>query len=63
MLDDEAVSLWLDPATTDPEQVLPLVRPYPAEEMEAYPVSSAVNSWKNEGPRLIEPSSKETLTL
>jgi putative SOS response-associated peptidase YedK len=33
--------------------VTALVKPYPTERMEAYPVSSLVNSWENEGPELI----------
>src|SRR3981081_2349752 len=33
-------SAWLDPSLTAPEQVLSLLVPYPAEQMEAYPVSS-----------------------
>ncbi len=35
---------WLDPAVQQSEAVVPLLRPYPAEEMEAYAVSPRVNS-------------------
>ena len=35
---------WLDPAVQQAEPILPLLRPYPAEEMEAYAVSTRVNS-------------------
>ena len=35
---------WLDPENTEPEHLLPLLRPYPASEMAAYPVSKMVNS-------------------
>ncbi len=35
--------LWLDPDLTRPEVLLPLLGPYPETEMEAYPVSTAVN--------------------
>ena len=28
---------WLDPAVQKPEPILPLLRPYPSEPMEAYP--------------------------
>ena len=48
---DEAA--WLDPGLTDPEQVMALLAPYPADQMTAYPVSALVNSWENEGPELI----------
>jgi len=43
---------WLDPSERD---VTELLRPYPAEEMTAYPVSTRVNSSRNEGPELITP--------
>ncbi len=33
-----------------------LLQPYPASEMEAYPVSSRVNSPKNDGPEILEPA-------
>lgn len=46
---------WLDPDVTEPRQVERLLRPYPAEEMEAVPVSRAVNNVRNDGPELIEP--------
>jgi putative SOS response-associated peptidase YedK len=49
--EDEAA--WLDPQLTDAQRVMALVKPYPAECMEAYPVSPLVNSWENEGPELI----------
>ena len=35
---------WLDPAVQQADAVLPLLHPFPAEEMEAYPVSPRVNS-------------------
>ncbi len=37
-------ALWLDPAVQRAEPILPLLRPYPAEEMEAFAVSPRVNS-------------------
>ena len=44
--------LWLDPGVTDPDAVQGLLRPY-AGEMQARPVSSAVNNARNDGPELI----------
>ena len=44
---------WLDPANTEPEHLLPLLRPYPASEMAAYPVSRMVNSPRNDAPDLL----------
>jgi len=51
--EDEAV--WLDPEETEPERLVELLKPYPASEIEAYPVSSAVNSAMNESESMIEP--------
>lgn len=46
---------WLDPATPSAE-VAAVLRPYPAEEMDALPVSAKVNNTRNDGPQLIEPA-------
>ncbi len=35
---------WLDAAPRTPESLQPLIKPFPAELMEAYPVSTLVNS-------------------
>ncbi|MBO2459049.1 SOS response-associated peptidase [Actinomadura sp. LCR2-06] len=48
---------WLDPGLTDPDEVRGLLVPAMAGTMDAYPVSKAVNSVKNNGPELIEPAS------
>jgi len=45
---------WLDPALPVPEAVPGLTKPYPAERLEAYPVSRWMGSPKNEGPRCVE---------
>jgi putative SOS response-associated peptidase YedK len=55
ILDREDEDLWLDPDATETERLLPLLRPYPARHMAAYPVSRAVNSPTNESPTLITP--------
>jgi putative SOS response-associated peptidase YedK len=55
ILEPSAEQAWIDPELTVPEAVLPLLRPYRADEMEAYPVSNRVSSPRNEGPDLIEP--------
>src|SRR5450755_1031619 len=47
----EDYDAWL---TGTPEQALALLRPYPAEEMRAYPVSSKVNSPRNDGAELVD---------
>ena len=45
---------WLDPGEKEPEELSGLLGPYPAEEMELYPISTQVNSTKNDGPELIK---------
>ncbi|MFC0213132.1 SOS response-associated peptidase [Paenibacillus chartarius] len=44
--EDEA--LWLDRRNGDVQQAIKLLRPYPAEEMRAYPVSAKVGNVKND---------------
>ena len=55
ILDPEAEARWLDRQLVDPRDLLPLLRPYPADRLEAYPVSPLVSSPANDGPALIEP--------
>lgn len=50
----EAVDAWLDPSLTDPTRVLDLLVT-DAAELEAYAVSTEVNSVKNNGPDLLLP--------
>jgi putative SOS response-associated peptidase YedK len=53
ILPQEAYRQWLDPADQLPARLQPLLRPYPAEEMTAYPVSTLVNSPRNDLPDCI----------
>ena len=46
---------WLDPTVTDADEVRRLLEPAMAGRMEAYPVSTAVNNVRNNGPSLVEP--------
>jgi putative SOS response-associated peptidase YedK len=46
---------WLDPETRDAAAALTLLRPYPAEELEAYPVGLRVNNPANDDPACIVP--------
>lgn len=48
---------WLDKDVQDTERLAKLLRSYRAEAMEAYEVSSMVNSPKNDRPELIAPVS------
>jgi putative SOS response-associated peptidase YedK len=54
ILDPGDYDRWLDPATPL-EDVRALLKPFPAERMEAHPVSRAVNSVKNDSEALLEP--------
>ncbi len=56
MLSQEAEGLWLDPLVEDPGVLGQLLTPFPAEAMDAYPVSTLVNSPANQGPECIAPA-------
>jgi len=53
ILDPADYDRWLDPAVQAPAQVADLLRPYPAEQMLATPVSDYVNNARHEGPRCL----------
>jgi len=55
ILPRDAYGLWLDPEVTKPDVLGHLLRPYPAEEMAQYPVSTLASYPANEGPQVIEP--------
>ncbi|MEC0371900.1 SOS response-associated peptidase [Paenibacillus chibensis] len=48
---------WVRRGAEDPKELQQLLIPYPAEDMEAYPVNSTVNSVRNDSPLCIEKSS------
>ena len=50
----DAWDRWLDPALPDLGELQGLLVPAPDEDLEAYPVSRAVNNVRNDGPELIE---------
>jgi putative SOS response-associated peptidase YedK len=54
ILDLDDYDRWLDPATPIPE-LRALLKPCPAELMEAFAVNRAVNSVKNDSEECIEP--------
>ena len=60
ILPARAFATWLDPEAHDPnddsDHLANLLRPYPADEMEAYPVSRLVNTPMNERSECIEPA-------
>ena len=53
ILDPDAATRWLDPELDDASALLV---PYPDEALEIYPVSSRVNSPRNDSPDLIQPA-------
>lgn len=55
ILDPEEARSWIARGSITQERVSALTTPHPAEEMEATPISSLVNSPKNDGPELLEP--------
>jgi putative SOS response-associated peptidase YedK len=54
ILDRESFSLWLDPRVSATEVLMPLLRPYPVEKMECWPVSDRVNRAGVDEPGLTE---------
>ena len=61
ILPPSAWDTWLDPGLEDIAELRGLLVPCPAEGLEAYPVSTLVNSTRNEGASLIEPVEGEVL--
>lgn len=51
----EAWDAWLDPSVTDVAALAALLRPCDDGLLELVPVSTAVNSVRNDGPGLVEP--------
>lgn len=54
ILPPEDYELWLDPDVRKPGELLPLLAPYPANDMETYQVSRRVNSPSNNDPDCVE---------
>ncbi|MEO3975855.1 SOS response-associated peptidase [Streptomyces sp. CAU 1734] len=53
MLTPDRWDAWLDPGTTDPEELRSLLEPPPEGLMRAYPVTTAVSNVRNNGPELL----------
>lgn len=41
--------------TSEPEQLKPLLQPYPAELVKGFRVGDAAKNWRNDYPELIQP--------
>jgi len=46
---------WLDPSPQTSENLQPLIKPYPADAMTAYPVSTLVNKATSDVPEMVVP--------
>jgi putative SOS response-associated peptidase YedK len=55
----DAIGEWLDPTITDPRRALELLAVTEAQALEAYAVSTDVNSVENNNPSLVEPVTAE----
>ena len=55
ILDPADYQAWLDPREGKPEDFQGLLKPYPGENMVSFPVSTYVNSPKNNSPQCIQP--------
>jgi putative SOS response-associated peptidase YedK len=56
ILPREAYEQWLDPGKQSPGQLDCWLKPYPASQMTAYPVSTLVNNPRNDSPDCIVPA-------
>ena len=54
---------WLDPANSDVADVCALLSPAAVTGLTTYPVSTEVNSVRNNGPQLIEPTGRGPMAL
>ena len=55
ILDPSNFELWLDPTRNEPHHLQPLLKPCAPGILSFYPVSSYVNSSRNQGRKCIEP--------
>jgi putative SOS response-associated peptidase YedK len=59
VISHDAIADWLDPTITDPQRALELLAVTEAGALEAYAVSTDVNSVENNNPSLLEPVTAE----
>jgi len=60
VLPREAEPAWL---TAGPDERADLCRPYPNDDLDAYPISTAVNDPSNDSPAIVEPDRSEQTGL
>jgi putative SOS response-associated peptidase YedK len=62
LVERDRYDAWLDPTTSDPERLKELLVPAAPGRLEAYPVSTSVNSVRNNGAELLDPLETEPAT-
>ena len=55
ILERELEGEWLNPDIVETERLLQMLKPYPAEKMETWPVGEAARNLRNDYPELIQP--------
>ena len=55
LVEPKRYAAWLDPSVSDRNSLLALLVPAAPGRLEAYPVSTQVNSVRNNGPQLLDP--------
>jgi putative SOS response-associated peptidase YedK len=55
LVEPDRYAAWLDPSRSDVEDLKKLLVPAAPGRLEAYPVSTTVNSVRNNGPELLDP--------
>ncbi len=55
LVEPERYAAWLDPSVSDRNSLLALLVPAAPGRLEVYPVSTQVNSVRNNGPQLLDP--------
>jgi putative SOS response-associated peptidase YedK len=58
ILREKDFEIWLQPGEADPNDLLPLLKPFPADEMAYYQVGTLVSNARNDVPECILPVAK-----
>src|SRR3954451_18347017 len=59
LVEPDRYAAWLDPSASDVDELKKLLVPAAPGRLEAYPVSTAVNNVRNNGPDLLDPLDPE----
>ena len=55
ILEQRYFKTWIDRTAQEPAALAPMLRPFSAERMQAYPVNTWVNDARHEDARCVEP--------